>query len=250
MDHAGGETSGMVALRLSAMPIIALAHSAASTTGSSIAWITPAVAAATFVLTAGLTLLVQLYVVPMADTRKRRDDRWERNVLDLGELLTTQVGRLAQEARSAQSMMRFLYRDLEGVEGLDEKRLEKNRRESESKAHQATEEFRDVVETRVDWLEGRIRAIAIPRPPIIREFASVARQYQTAAMFTSYSPPDLDDRSDDKFDLEWAREREFRVALVKQIERLADLPHPPRAQRPSARQHWSDRYDLLGGPDP
>jgi len=107
------------------MPILALAHSARSATGSSTAWITAAVAAATFVLTAGLTLLVQLYIVPRVETRKRRDDRWERNVLELGELLTTQVRRLAQEAHSAQSMVRFLYRDLEGVVGVDQKQLEK-----------------------------------------------------------------------------------------------------------------------------
>lgn len=146
------------------MPILALAHSARSTTGSSTAWITVAVAAATFLLTAGLTLLVQLYIVPRVETRKRRDDRWERNVLELGELLTTQVRRLAQEARRAQSMVRFLYRDLEGVVGVDQEQLERERRESGPKARQATEDFHDLVNTRLDWLEDRIRSFASPRP--------------------------------------------------------------------------------------
>ena len=85
----GSETALLVAVRSSAMPILALAHSARSATGSSTAWITAAVAAATFVLTAGLTLLVQLYIVPRGETRKRQDARGERNVLGLGERPTT-----------------------------------------------------------------------------------------------------------------------------------------------------------------
>lgn len=164
LEYSGLPVRDLVALRLPTMPILALAHSARSTTGSSTAWITVAVAAATFLLTAGLTLLVQLYIVPRVETRKRRDDRWERNVLELGELLTTQVRRLAQEARRAQSMVRFLYRDLEGVVGVDQEQLERERRESGPKARQATEDFHDLVNTRLDWLEDRIRSFASPRP--------------------------------------------------------------------------------------
>lgn len=227
------------------MPILALAHSARSTTGSSTAWITAAVAAATFLLTAGLTLLVQLYIVPRVETRKRREDRWERNVLELGELLTTQVGRLAQEARSEQSMMRFLYRDLEGLADIDQKLLEKDRRESGPKARQATEDFHDLVNTRVDWLEDRIRSFTSPGPPVIGEFDSAARTYWLAAMTLLCTPPDLDTRTDDVFDREWTREREARTGLISQVKRLADLPHPPRVQRPPREYH-----DLLGGPDP
>src|SRR4051794_22733874 len=49
-----------------------------------------------YLLTAGLTLgatltvhlVIQFYAVPRVDTRKRQEDRWERDLLALGELLT------------------------------------------------------------------------------------------------------------------------------------------------------------------
>jgi hypothetical protein len=42
----------------------------------------------TALLTLAVTLWVQLYIVPRVETRKRRDDRLERDLLALGELLT------------------------------------------------------------------------------------------------------------------------------------------------------------------
>jgi peptidoglycan biosynthesis protein MviN/MurJ (putative lipid II flippase) len=44
-------------------------------------------------------LVIQLYVVPRVETRKRRKDRWERDVRELGELLTTSVGSRAQTSQ-------------------------------------------------------------------------------------------------------------------------------------------------------
>ena len=43
----------------------------------------------TFVVGTATALLIQLYVVPRVETRKRREDRWERDVRELSELLTT-----------------------------------------------------------------------------------------------------------------------------------------------------------------
>ena len=45
---------------------------------------------------------IQLYVVPRVETRKRREDRFERNVLELGELLTSEVSRQATDAHIQQ----------------------------------------------------------------------------------------------------------------------------------------------------
>ena len=41
--------------------------------------------------------VVQFYIVPRVETRKRREDRWERNLLELGDLLTTQLAECALE---------------------------------------------------------------------------------------------------------------------------------------------------------
>jgi hypothetical protein len=199
----------------------------------------------TFLLGAALTLIVQLYLVPRVETRKRREDRWERNVLELGELLTTQVRRLGQEARSAQSTFRFLHQGLEGVSGLDEDKLEQARREQAPKTQQATEDFHDLVNTRVDWLVDRIRSFTNPEPRILSKFDFAARHYWVSAMISHW--PEDDPRTESAFEQEWTDEREARRALIRAIERLADLPHPPRA---SWRQSAEDWRDLLGGADP
>ena len=38
---------------------------------------------ATFLVTIAAALLIQFYVVPRVETRKRKEDRWERDVRDL-----------------------------------------------------------------------------------------------------------------------------------------------------------------------
>ena len=52
--------------------------------------------------TLAVQLVIQLYVVPRVETRKRREDRWERNVVELAELLATDVVNSASDAKVAQ----------------------------------------------------------------------------------------------------------------------------------------------------
>jgi hypothetical protein len=172
-------------------------------------------------------LLVQLWVVPWVETRKRREDRWERNVLDLGELLTTQVKRHADEAYSRQSMFRFLDRDLAGVSGVNQDRVARERDDAGTEAYRATEAFHDLVNTRVEWLVGRIKSFPDPKPQIIIDFENAARRYWLDAV--AGFVPGHDDRSDTAFDTEQEKERQSRRALLKQVQLLADLLHPPRA---------------------
>lgn len=183
-----------------------------------------------YLIGAALTLIVQvviqLYVVPRVQTRKRREDRWERNVLDLGELLTTLVRQHADEAYHRQSLYRFLQQQLEGVSGIDEAKLAEARQDEGSKAYQATEAFHDLVNTRVEWLVDRIKSFSDPKPQIIRDFESAARRYWVEAIATFV--PGYDHRTDSAFHAERKAERDTRKALVKQVRRLADLPHPPR----------------------
>lgn len=61
---------------------------------------------------AGLAMIaqsiIQLRVVPRVEARKRREDRWERDVLALGELLTAELPDRANEAKSAQQLFQFV----------------------------------------------------------------------------------------------------------------------------------------------
>ncbi len=174
-------------------------------------------------------LVIQLYVVPKVEARKRRKDRWERDVRDLGELLTTLVSRRADEAYLAQLSFRFLHQELEGVSGVDEDKLARARREEGPKAYQATEAFHDLVNTRVDWLVDGIRSPDNPRAKIIDEFDLAARNYRVRAMISHW--PEHDPRTGDAFEAEWKQEREARGALLKKVKELRRLPHPPRASR-------------------
>jgi hypothetical protein len=60
---------------------------------------------------AGLALIsqtrVQLSVVPRVEARKRREDRWERDVLLLGELLTSELPDRASAARKISGCCRW-----------------------------------------------------------------------------------------------------------------------------------------------
>lgn len=45
------------------------------------------------------SMAIQLWIVPRVERRKRREERWERDVLALGELLTAEVPALATAAQ-------------------------------------------------------------------------------------------------------------------------------------------------------
>src|SRR5487761_1254296 len=66
----------------------------------------------TFIVGTATALVIQLYVVPRVETRKRREDRWERDVRELSEVLTTSLTRLASEAHAAQMVFRTVHAEL------------------------------------------------------------------------------------------------------------------------------------------
>lgn len=226
------------------------------------AWEAVAVAAGTFVLTAALTLLIQLYIVPRVETRKRREDRWEQNLLELGELLSTQVRQSAQEAYHAQSTWRVFRPGgaIESQPNVNQAQLEEVQREWRPKTQQADDDLWNLVDIRVQWLVDRIVSVA-RGSDVIREFDSAARNYWVSVLFNHFSSPNEDDRTDFVFQDAWNRERVACRDLLKQVAWLADLRHPPRPPwRRRNQVRWNDighvqgdaddSRDLLGGPDP
>jgi hypothetical protein len=92
-------------------------------------------AASTFVV----QFLIQFYIVPRVQTRKHREERWVKDVLDLGELLTTSVEKLATESWEAQQEVRLLE-DYSSVSEPDKAKVERQRflRERKMAANRAT----------------------------------------------------------------------------------------------------------------
>ena len=179
----------------------------------------------TFVLGATLTILVQLYVVPKVETRKRREDRWERNVLELGDLLTMRLATLAYEAKLEQGKFRDV-RQLESEPGLDPRAIAQHRAEQASSAEEATWAFDQLLRTRVDWLAARIRDLSSADE--IVKLSMAARHYRARTIMVQVRP-EHDVRTDEAFEEGWANEYDARRALIERVELLAGLPHPPHA---------------------
>ena len=184
----------------------------------------------TFLVGAATTLVVQLviqfYAVPRVETRKRREDRWERDVRELGDLLTTELGRRAYDAHVEQGKFRDL-RQLETESGPDQRKIAQEREQQARAAEQVTQAFEDLLSTRIKWLTGRIEKIN-PKAREIKKFHEAAAHYRQLTIIVQVRPrPEDDDRTDATFDEAWVKERAARTALMKQVELLADLPHPP-----------------------
>jgi hypothetical protein len=183
----------------------------------------------TVLLTLGSALIVQLVVqfliVPRIEARKRREQRWETYVHELGELLTTALNERATEASIAQWVYQGVLQ-MEGSPDAKQDTVEQLKRDHSEKARRATLAFNDLAHSRVPWLVDRIKT-ADPRSEEIIGLVIAARHHRIRAMAVddwsaAYVPPDM------TFDEAWDQEGEARRALVKKVTVLLDMPRPPR----------------------
>ncbi len=173
-------------------------------------------------------IVVQLYLVPKVETRKRREDRWERDVRELGELLTASLTRHAAEAHAAQLVFRDVRDDQ--TDQYDSAVVARQARDAE----QATFAYGSLISTRVDWLIGQVVSIN-PKAQEIARLKRLARDYQERAIFARVLP-DHDNRTDTAFHEGWAKESTAREALINQVTLLTRLRHPLRRKwRPKPR---------------
>ncbi|MBV9450768.1 MAG: hypothetical protein JO345_33245 [Streptosporangiaceae bacterium] len=169
--------------------------------------------------------LIQFYVVPRVETRKQLEERWVKDVLDLGELLTTSLEQLAKEAWEAQQSVRVMKNFAFGPE-YDKAKVERELRERELAARQATWALRDFVNSRVSWVADRIIALSRNADPTVDLFRD---SYQYRLKLLKYGPHDYEDLAEGEFDAFWDSERELRFELTRTVKKLSYLPRPPRA---------------------
>lgn len=122
-------------------------------------------AASTFVV----QFLIQFYVVPLVQARKQVQERWVKDVLDLGELLTTSLQTLATEAWKAQLSFRVLKNYAIGPE-YDQAKVEQGLRDRKLAAFQATETFTDFVAYRVVWVADRVIVTCVNADQVVEFF--------------------------------------------------------------------------------
>lgn len=191
-------------------------------------------------ITLAVQLVVQLWVVPKVETRKRREDRWERDVRELGELLAMRLADLAEEAHAAQ----WIYRNLRQEESdeYDPRLVDRQARDMQ----QATWAYGSLIRAQIAWLTDRVLSIKRTAPEIVR-FQKAVRNYRMQAILVRMRPED-DNRADDQFEEAWEKERAAREALIEQVKLLADMRHPPRTPlRRRLMSPWRTGWAWLDG---
>ena len=169
--------------------------------------------------------LIEIYVVPRVDTRKRREERWEKDVLDFGELLSTSVQELAGKARGAQWMVQLVSSGQLKPDYSDDQ-LDAYLAELRRDSQQATREFTELMSVRPDWIADRIIEFRANSDQIA-EFGLAWRRYRLNLLnieATKYGEvPESD------FEAYWDSERTLRTGLLSQVKALGRLRHPPRS---------------------
>jgi len=168
--------------------------------------------------------LIQFYVVPRVQNRKQVQDRWVKDVFDLGELLTTSLQMLATEAWKAQLSFRALKNYAIGPD-YDQAKVEQGLREQKLAAFQATEAFTDFVAYRVVWMADRIIVTCVNADQVVEFFRWSYLHRMKVLDFGSSAYEDL---AEEEFDALWASERKLRAEMTNAVKALTYLSRPPR----------------------
>ncbi len=198
-------------------------------------------AASTFVV----QLLIQVYVVPLVETRKRRLERWEKDVLDLGELMSGVISDSARRARDEQTSFR-LAQDFVANASLGKAMAGDDAKKRLTAAHQATRAFNDQVRSRAEWMMDRIIAYRLSDQVI--EFAQLALDYRVHV--TRPAPDEWRELAGEDFDAWWAKELKLRAKVITDLMFLSIDRSPLhiswRARLDQSRYRNQRLYEALG----
>jgi hypothetical protein len=184
------------------------------------------------------SLAIQLIVVPRVEARKRREERWERDVLTLGELLTAELPSLASKARTDAYVMHMISTDLAEAEDVDSGRRDRVVKDLQEGARESMARYQAVADVRIGWLVDRIVSLD-PAAAELRLLEGHWISFDLASKsFSLWDWPDLD-FSEDKFNRAWERQKKGLSDLTTAVVKLASLPHPPR--RPTRISRWTRR---------
>jgi hypothetical protein len=179
------------------------------------------------ILGAALALASQLFlrlrVEPGVDARKRWEDRWERNVRDLIELLMTSLNDRASSAHGVQEVFSCLGA-AQDAPGQDRDGIAKLRADHAWEVRKATRAFADLAYVRVAML---IREIVGPMATAdeVIQLGTLAQKYWTRVeAVNAWSQDDTYEEIEDR----WDDEFQARADLICQAGLLVDLGHPPR----------------------
>lgn len=200
-------------LLLSASPTPTPTPVVASSTAS---WLPYVIGAASALVTALVVqLVVQFWVVPKVETRKRREDRWERDVRELYSLVAISLPELANDAWAAQA----LYIDASSDPELDAKELAKEQ-------GKATRVYGSFIGSEMDMQIDRVLSIN-PKASELAKLEKLYKGYEHRSVFVRGLPKPGTDALEE-LDKTWGKEGEARKALTAQVKLLAYMRRPPR----------------------
>ena len=170
------------------------------------------------------TVIVQLWLIPRVESRKRREERWEADVRALGEALIFSEPEAISEVRG-ELFWRSLFSH--PSEDVNPDRLDALKREREEAWRTAWSDY-DQILLQVGWLVDRVKAVA----PGSRALVSFEERYQerqqTQMMFGFLKfTVDQEPTTLDALDQRYKATQKATSDLVDEVKRLAD-GRPPR----------------------
>ncbi|MEU4572547.1 hypothetical protein [Nonomuraea sp. NPDC023979] len=193
---------------------------------TSLSWLPPILLGAALALIA--QLVIQRLVVPAVEARKRREDRWERDVLALGELLTTELPIRTEAVRRDLWLLHTINVSFNtGHRDIDPVRRDQVVRELREKAEESVISYKTVADTRVKWLVDRIVSIQ-PEAERLVKLKARWRGFHVGAIGVSLWDHVQEEFDEEKFREHWVYEKKVTTALTDEITLLARDLRPPR----------------------
>lgn len=165
--------------------------------------------------------LLQLVIVPHVEARKRREDRWEKHVLELGELLSGELGTAARNF-GHEAVAGTLLRSMKDQPMASRERYEAVVREHRTVLQEAQEHFTALADTRTSWLSRRVLSIA---PGELWSFEVAWMRYNVTRLKAAMT---ADDGDEPEVRQAWADEVAARDNLLDEVETLASNGPPRR----------------------
>jgi hypothetical protein len=191
----------------------------------------------------GVTLLVtstvQIYVVPLAQVKTRRRDRWEKDLLAAIALLEEEIPRALTGLQSAGHGLRYA-KLLEREPNGNLARLRNYQLEARKQKRDASTAVGELM-SRLSILEGRIQSISPDAP----EWRRVERAWFRLAVWSTEEDKTDDPHQvdDETFDRLFSAASDRRSELLKVFKDMAATMKPPPNR--TIRRMWSKRTAAL-----
>lgn len=172
------------------------------------------------------SVFVQFWLVPRVDTRKRREQRWEEDVLALGKLLTFEHPPIVTGVRVGLHTVGMVAEAAGELDGDQWSALHAQERENLREANQAFNALR----LQIDWLSDRVISLA-PTNSAIQQFGELSRRYnfRHAKLMLLEWRPDLDEEAPTTEEINKAGEalNAVTIEIVTALKAMLVSP-PPR----------------------